>query len=73
MEEWLPVAEFPGYSVNNLGQVRKDSTGRVLHTRTNQFGVPYIGLMRGVKQHIRSLPRLVLSTFVPQPNDIFDT
>lgn len=73
IEEWCPVQDFPGYSVNTLGHVKKDSTGRCLHTRLNQYGVPYVGLMKGWKQCVRSLPRLVAMTFIPQPNDIFDT
>jgi hypothetical protein len=73
MEEWVPVQGFPGYSVNPLGQVRKDSTGRVLHIRINQYGVPYVGLMREWRQCIRSLPRLVATAFLPSPNAIFDT
>lgn len=72
-DEWNPVADFPGYSVNPLGQVRKDSTGRLLHTRVNQYGVPYVGLMREWRQCIRSLPRLVATAFLPESNAIFDT
>lgn len=72
-ENWVDVEGFPGYSVNPLGQVRKDSSGRILQVRLNQYGVPYVGLMRNWKQCIRSLPRLVATAFVPQPNQIFDT
>lgn len=73
-EEWVAVEEFPGYSVNPLGQVRKDSTGRVLHTRINQYGVPYVGLLQDHwKQCVRSLPKLVATAFISQPNPIFDT
>lgn len=72
-DEWVPVEGFPGYSVNPLGQVKKDSTGRVLVTRINQYGVPYVGLMHNWKQCIRSLPRLVATAFVEQPNENFDT
>lgn len=72
-DEWVPVRGFPGYSVNPLGQVRKDSNGRILHIRLNQYGVPYVGLMREWRQCIRSLPKLVAEAFLPQPNDIFDT
>lgn len=73
--KWVEVEGFPGYSVNTLGQVRKDSTGRIFHTRLNQYGVPYVGLMKeGVRhQCVRSLPRLVATAFVRQPNDVFDT
>lgn len=72
-EEWVAVEGFLGYSVSPQGHVRKNATGRVLETRLNQYGVPYVGLMRGWKQHSRSLPRLVASAFIPQPNDVFDT
>lgn len=70
---WVAVQGFPGYSVNPLGQVRKDSTGRVLHTRLTQYGTPYVGLMRDWRQHIRSLPLLVANAFIPKPSPIFDT
>lgn len=72
-ENWVEIEGFPGYSVNPLGQVKKNSTGRVMSVRLNQYGVPYVGLMRNWKQCIRSLPRLVATAFIPQPNDVFDT
>jgi hypothetical protein len=73
IDNWQPIRDFPGYSVNPLGQVRRDSSGRILAPRFNQYGVPYVGLMREWEQCARSLPRLVAQTFLPQPNDIFDT
>jgi len=70
---WIPVEGFPGYSINPLGQVSRDSTGRLLVPRYNQYGVPYVGLMRQWQQCSRSLPRLVARAFLPAPSDIFDT
>lgn len=72
-DEWRPVRGFPGYSINPLGQVSRDSTGRLLIPRYNQYGVPYVGLMREWQQCIRSLPKLVAHAFLPQPSEIFDT
>ncbi|MFL5664909.1 MAG: NUMOD4 domain-containing protein [Ktedonobacteraceae bacterium] len=72
-DDWQPVEGFPGYSVNTLGHVVRDSTGRLLVPRLNQYGVPYVGLMREWQQCIRSLPRLVARAFLPSPSDIFDT
>lgn len=72
-DDWHPVPGFPGYSVNPLGQVMRDSTGRLLVPRYNQYGVPYVGLMRSWQQCIRSLPRLVARAFLQPPSDIFDT
>lgn len=71
--EWTFVPGFPGYSINTLGEVIRDETGRLLVPRYNQYGVPYVGLMRDLRQHIRSLPRLVAKAYLPEPNEIFDT
>lgn len=71
--DWRPVRGFPGYSINPLGQVKKDSNGRLLVPRYNQYGVPYVGLMRQWQQCVRSLPRLVARTYLRPPSDIFDT
>lgn len=70
---WRPVEGFPGYSINDQGQVSRDATGRLLIPRYNQYGVPYVGLMRNWQQCIRSLPRLVARAFLPRPSAIFDT
>ena len=72
-DDWVPVAGFPGYSINPLGQVSRDSTGRLLMPRYNQYGVPYVGLMRDWQQCSRSLPLLVARAFLPRPSNIFDT
>ncbi len=77
-DNWQPIKGFPGYSVNPLGQVRRDDTKRLLHTRLNQYRVPYVGLMKGDplvdrRQYLRSLPKLVAQTFLSPPNEIFDT
>lgn len=72
-DDWRPVEGFPGYSVNPLGQISRDSTGRLLIPRFNQYGVPYVGLMRDWQQCSRSLPRLVARAFLPSPSNIFDT
>src|SRR3954447_19173297 len=72
-EDWRHISEFPEYSINPLGQVARNSTGRLLVTRLNQYGVPYVGLMREWQPCIRSLPRLVALAFLPRPSDIFDT
>lgn len=72
-DEWVSVINFPGYSVNPLGQVRRDSSGRLMQPRFNQDGVPYVGFMREWQQCVRSLPLLVARAFLDQPSRIFDT
>lgn len=72
-DDWQPVEGFPGYSINPLGQVVRDFTGRSLVPRYNEYGVPYVGLMREWQQCTRSLPRLVARAFLPPASEIFDT
>jgi hypothetical protein len=71
--EWVPVKGFPGYSIHRDGLVRHDANERILRPRYNQYGVPYVGLMRDWQQCSRSLPRLVACTFLSEPTDIFNT
>jgi hypothetical protein len=71
--EWKPVENFPGYSVNRLGQVRRDSSGRLLQVKLTQYGSAYIGMMREWRQCQRSLALLVANHFLPGSTEIFDT
>lgn len=72
-DDWQPIEGFRGYSINPLGQVVNDKTGRLIRPRYNQYGVPYVGLMREWQQCSRSLPRLVARAFLQRPSAIFDT
>src|SRR3954469_2297239 len=73
MEDWAPIQGFPGYSVSTLGRVRRDSSGRILRIKVNQYGVPYVGLMKEWDQKQRSLALLVARAFIMNTSDIFDT
>lgn len=75
IDEWVPIAGFPGYSVSPLGQVRRDRSKRILTPRVNQYGVPYVGLMKEGRRHqaVRSLALLVANTFIPKKNEHWDT
>lgn len=71
--DWIPLEEFPGYSIHPSGQVRRDANGRLLHVKINQYGVPYVGLMRAWEQKQRSLAKLVAEAFIPRALEAFDT
>lgn len=73
LTRWEPIEGFPGYSISPEGRVRNDSTKHLLRPRYNQYGVPYVGLVRNWRQYVRSLPRLVAQTYLDTPNAIFDT
>jgi hypothetical protein len=72
-DRWEPVRGFPGYSINAKGQVRHDKNQRLVRPRYNQYGVPYVGLMKGWQQYNRGLARLVATAFLSLPTDIFNT
>jgi hypothetical protein len=71
---WTPVHGFPGYSVNTLGQVQRDRSGRIQSPAVNQFGTVYVGMYRDFHKFHRSLAKLVADTFLDPPRDTaFDT
>ncbi len=73
MNGWKVVEKFPDYSINYLGEVKRNASGRVLAYKINQYGVVYVGLMRDGVQRQRSVALLVASAFIPCPFEPFDT
>lgn len=75
MERWLPIDEFPDYSLSDKGRIRNETTGRIMKPQTNQGGVVMIGLIGADgKQYKRSIARLVVERFLPHnTNEYFDT
>ena len=73
MEEWCPIDGFPDYSVSRAGEVCRNSSGRILAQKVNQYGVVYVGLMLDKEQKQRSVAKLVASTFIPRPFGPMDT
>ena len=71
-EKWRSIRGFPKYSVSNLGEIRRDQSGRILNQNANQYGAVFVGLMRGHKQYHRSVPLIVAKAFIPRPL-AFDT
>lgn len=73
VDEWVQIPVFPEYSVNRLGEVCRNSTGRILATKVNQYGVVYVGLMLNNRQRQRSVALLVATTFIPRAHAPMDT
>lgn len=73
MDERRPIPYFPDYSVDNLGNIRRDATDRVLEYKVNQYGVIYVGLMRDGGQRQRAVARIVAQAFVPRSSAVMDT
>jgi hypothetical protein len=74
VSEWVSIPGFPKYSVDPLGQVRKESTGRLVRSHMNQTGSVYVSLMReNWELCSRSLARIVAHVFLEPPTENFDT
>jgi hypothetical protein len=70
---WAVIPDFPEYSVNRLGEIRRDATGHVLAPKVNQYGVVYVGLMKNGRQRQRSIARLVAYAFLHRRRGPMDT
>jgi len=68
MEQWAFIPEFPRYSVNEFGLVRNDETERILRQSRLSDGRMKVGLMSDGIQYQRSVSRLVIQAFVPNPD-----
>lgn len=73
MREWRPIIDFPDYSVSNHGDIRNDTTDRLLRVQTNTTGVCIVGLRRDNRAFKRSVPLIVATAFKPNPGPLFTT
>jgi hypothetical protein len=62
---WVTLADYQGHEINDLGVVRKISTGNELRTSINQTGVRYVALRNTTlgKYENRAVGTLVAETF----------
>lgn len=67
MVEWRTITEYPGYSVNNHGEVRNNQTNRVLKNQTLNNGYQTVTLCDANGHHPKSVHRLVAKEFVDNP------
>jgi hypothetical protein len=73
MEQWLPVREFPGYSVSDEGRVRNDRFGKMRKINHTRDGNLTVAFFVGGRLYNRSLARVVAETFVDRPRQSFNT
>lgn len=65
MEIYRALADFPGYSVSNLGKVRKDKNQAIL-SPFYQDGYPRVNIWKGRKRTKVFIHVLVAMAFVPR-------
>ncbi len=72
--EWEPIKHFDGYYINKLGQVKsirsfKGTKEKILKGSKNQQGYKTINMMKKGKVYTKTLHRLLMETFVENPNN----
>ena len=63
-EYWRTIPSFPVYSASNLGRIRNDKTGRIMHVYMNTRGYLGLTLRRDNVQVPVLVHRLVAETFL---------
>jgi len=65
--EWFSLADFDGHEIDQYGNIRNKSSGRVMEPSTNQTGVRYVGLRNTTigRYQNRAVSTLSADTFCP--------
>lgn len=67
-EYWRPIPSFPVYSASNLGRIRNDKTGRIMHVFLTSRGYLGMTLRKDNRQITQSVHRLVAEAFLGGPH-----
>jgi hypothetical protein len=68
MEEYKIIKDFSNYSVSNLGNVKNNSTGRILRPRLDRDSYKMCGLNTNGIKKICPIHRLVAQAFILNPS-----
>jgi hypothetical protein len=66
--EWKQIEEHQNYSVNNLGEIKNNKTGRILKQQTDRGG--YNSVLLGLGGKRIGIHRLVANAFIPNPDNL---
>lgn len=64
-EEYKTIADYPNYSISNMGNVRNNKTGRILAKRLNNRGY----ITAHLPNKMAYVHKLVAQAFIPNPNN----
>jgi hypothetical protein len=67
-EEWKQMIDYPNYSVSNYGNVRNDTTGRILRPGLDSKSYKSVVLCNNGKKTFR-IHKLVAEAFIEKSND----
>jgi len=69
MEVWKGIENFKNYDVSSFGNIRNNTTNKILKYSPNQKGYPLVTLYGNIRKTI-SIHRLVASAFIENPNNL---
>jgi hypothetical protein len=72
IEYWRTIPSFPVYSASNLGRIRNERTGRIMHVYAATNGYLTLTLRRDNVPIVQSVHRLVAEAFLGGPHPGFD-
>lgn len=66
------IINFPGYYVDNLGNVYSSKSGKLKEKKQflKTYGYLYVALCKSNKHYYLRVHRLVAKAFIPNPNDL---
>ncbi len=68
MEEWLAINDYPNYSVSNFGNVKNNTTNKIMRQNV-RGGYSKISLKNGNKKSSCNVHRLVALAFIHNPEN----
>jgi NUMOD4 motif len=73
MEQWLPLAGYPGYEASDRGRIRNSRKHVLTPSCKSGDTRPFVGLVVNGVQVQRNLSLLICRTFWDRPKESFDT
>ncbi len=69
-KEWRKIKGFGTYSVSSFGEVRNDTSGRILRLRVSTSGYMCVCLVENKHKFLRYVHRLVGAAFIDNPDSL---
>lgn len=69
MDIWMPIKEFPKYSVNPDGLIKNHKRDTIVKGRQNRQGIVMVNLSRGNHRLTRSVALIVAEAYLQPPRN----
>lgn len=72
MSTWKVIKEYPNYSVSDEGDVKNNTTGKILKPHLDSNGYLSVCLYREKKSSTKRIHKLVAEAYIPNPFNLPD-